>query len=150
MGTINDILSTAQQRAQDQGLPYEGVLLPTEAWELMQSAPGTKLVDVRTRAELDWVGRIPGAIEIEWLSYPGMKPNPNFMAQLEQQVDAEGLILFICRSGQRSHSAAALATQSGYTDCYNVLEGFEGDKDAAEHRGNTGGWRKAGLPWKQG
>ncbi len=150
MGTINNILTTAQQRAKEQGLPYEGALLPAEAWQLLQSAPGTKLVDVRTRAEQDWVGRIPGAIEIEWLTYPGMKPNPNFMAQLEQQVDTEGLILFLCRSGQRSHAAAALATQSGYTDCYNVLEGFEGDKDGEEHRNTRNGWRKAGLPWKQG
>jgi len=116
----------------------------------MQSAPGAKLVDVRTRAELDWVGRIPDAVEIEWMNYPGMKPNPNFMVQLEQLVEKEALTLFICRSGQRSHAAAALATQSGYTDCYNILEGFEGDKDSDEHRNTKGGWRKAGLPWKQG
>ena len=57
------------------------------------------MVDVRTRAEIDWVGRVPGAVEIEWMTYPGMKPNPNFMAALEQQVDKESLVLFLCRSG---------------------------------------------------
>ena len=150
MGKITSILNTAQQRAKEMNLPYEGALLPDEAHEIIQSAPGARLVDVRTRAELDWVGRVPGAAEIEWVTYPGMKPNANFIAQLEQQVDREALVLFICRSGVRSHSAAILATQAGYTDCYNVLEGFEGDKDADKHRNVLNGWRKRELPWEQG
>jgi rhodanese-related sulfurtransferase len=58
--------------------------------------------------------------------------------------------MFLCRSGVRSHHAAAAATQAGWKSAYNVLEGFEGDKDADGHRGNLGGWRKAGLPWLQG
>ena len=150
MGKITEILEVAQQRAKELNLPYEGALLPEEAYEIMENAPGAKLVDTRTRAEMDWVGRIPGAVEIEWQVYPGMKLNPHFMTQLEQQVDREALTMFICRSGQRSHFAAIAATQAGYTDCYNVLEGFEGDKDTDEHRNTRGGWRKAGLPWKQG
>ena len=129
MGRITEILNNAQNRAREMDLPYEGALLPAEAYELMQSAPGVRLVDVRTRAELDWVGRIPDAAEIEWASYPGMKPNLHFAAQLEQQVDKEALVLFICRSGGRSHYAAVVATQQGYADCYNVLEGFEGDHE---------------------
>ncbi len=150
MGSITEILSVAQQRAKDMNLPYEGALTPDEACRLMEAAPGSRIVDVRTRAELDWVGRIPGAIEIEWQVYPGMKSNPYFMAQLEQQVEKEALVMFICRSGMRSHHAAVLATQAGYSDCYNILEGFEGDKDTEEHRNSKGGWRHAGLPWKQG
>lgn len=131
-------------------LPYEGALLPAEAYQLLQEAPSARLVDVRTRAEWDWVGRVPGAAEIEWLTYPGNQPNPYFLNQLQQQVDTESLVMFICRSGGRSHHAAALATQAGYADCYNVLEGFEGEKDASGHRNSVGGWRKAGLPWVQG
>lgn len=150
MSKINEILSAAQQRGEEMNLPYAGALLPSEAFELMQSAPGAKLVDVRTRAELDWVGQIPAADFIEWQSYPGMKMNPHFMAQLEQQVDKEALVMFICRSGARSHNAALAASQAGYTEVYNVLEGFEGDKDSDEHRNSQNGWRKAGLPWKQG
>ncbi|MBI5437433.1 MAG: rhodanese-like domain-containing protein [Nitrosomonadales bacterium] len=149
MGKITAILQSAQQRAKEMNLPYKGALHPDEAYEILQSAPGARLLDVRTRAELDWVGRIPGAAEIEWATYPGMKPNPNFLAQLEQQVDKEALVLFLCRSGVRSHHAAMVATQSGYGDCYNVLEGFEGDMDADEHRNTVGGWRAAGLPWEQ-
>ena len=146
---ISQILQAARERGEKLGLPYGGALLPQEAYQLSREAPGAKIVDVRTRAELDWVGRIPGAVEIELLSYPGSRPNPGFLAALQQQVDKESLVMFICRSGGRSHNAAMLATQAGYTECYNVLEGFEGDKDASSHRGNVGGWRKAGLPWVQ-
>ncbi len=149
MGKITAILQAAQQRAKDMDLPYEGALLPAEAYEIQQSAPGAKLVDVRTRAELDWVGRIPGAVEVEWSSYPGLKANPNFVAQLEQSVSPESLLMFICRSGHRSHAAAALATRSGFADCYNVLEGFQGDPDGDKQRDTRNGWRKAGLPWEQ-
>ena len=149
MPKINEILKVAQQRAKEMKLPYEGALLPGEAYELMQSAPGAKLVDVRSRAELDWVGHIPDAVSVEWATYPGMKPNPHFAAQLEQQVDKEALVMFICRSGGRSHHAAIVATQAGYADSYNVLEGFEGDKDGDEHRNQLNGWRANGLPWEQ-
>jgi rhodanese-related sulfurtransferase len=104
---------------------------------------------VRSRAELDWVGKLPDATVVEWASYPGMNRNPHFIAQLEQQVDKEALIIFFCRSGVRSHHAAIAATNAGYRDCYNMLEGFEGDMDAGKHRNTTGGWRAAGLPWEQ-
>lgn len=149
MGKISEILSVAQGRAKDLNLPYEGALLPQEAYTLMQAAPGAKLVDVRSRAELDFVGRIPGAIEVEWATYPGMKVNHHFMASLEQQVDKEALVMFICRSGGRSHFAASTATQAGYRDCYNVLLGFEGDLNADKHRNISNGWRVLGLPWEQ-
>lgn len=130
-------------------LPYEGALLPSEAYQLMSEAPAAKLVDVRTRAEWEFVGSVPGAIQIELLTYPGNAPNPAFLAELKQQVDKESLVLFLCRSGGRSHNAAMMATQAGYLDCYNVLQGFEGDKDNQGHRNTVGGWRFAGLPWKQ-
>jgi rhodanese-related sulfurtransferase len=149
MASISEILAAAQERARRLSLPYSGALTPQEAHELLHHAPGARLVDTRTRAELDWVGRIPGAVEVEWLIYPGSQPNPHFGQQLRQQVDPEALVMFICRSGGRSHSAAVAATQLGYTESYNVLEGFEGDKDSEGHRNTLGGWRHAGLPWIQ-
>ena len=148
--SISEILQAARERAQRMGLPYEGALLPHEAHELMESAPGAKLVDVRTRAEWDWVGRIPGAVEIELLTYPGSRPNASFLAELERRVDKEALVMFICRSGGRSHNAAQLAMQSGYTQCYNVLEGIEGDLNKATgHRNELNGWKHRSLPWTQ-
>jgi rhodanese-related sulfurtransferase len=149
MSTISEILASAHARAVEGELSYEGAVLPAQAYELLQKAPGAKLVDVRTRAELDFVGRIPGSIELEWQTYPGSQPNLVFLAQLQQQVDKESLVMFICRSGARSHAAAAAAATVGYTQCYNVLEGFQGDKDAQGHRDALGGWRFAGLPWYQ-
>lgn len=149
MGNITAILQSAQQRAQQMGLPYQGALTPQETFDLLNSAPGARLVDVRTNAETIWVGQVPGAIEIEWMSYPSMKLNPHFLAQLEQEVSRESLVLFICRSGQRSHHAAIAATKAGYPSCFNVLEGFEGDLDNEGHRNVLNGWRAAGLPWEQ-
>lgn len=150
MSDTKAILDAAAERAGQMGLPYSGALLPAEAFALWKSLPGARLVDVRTRAELDWVGRIPGAVEIELLTYPGNRPNPAFAQQLAEQVPADAPVLFICRSGGRSHNAAMVAMQSGYADCYNVMEGFEGDRDAQGHRSTLGGWRAAGLPWVQG
>lgn len=149
MAEVEEILKTAQQRGRQMGLPYEGALLPAEARALLQHRPGAKLVDVRSRAELDFVGHVPGSVEIEWKSYPGMLPNPKFLAQLNEQVPQEAIVMFLCRSGGRSHETATVATQAGYRDAYNILEGFEGDRDAGGHRNTVGGWRAAGLPWTQ-
>jgi len=144
-----DALKKAADRAQQMRLPYAGALTPAEAHEIWRNVPGATLVDVRTRAEWDYVGRIPGAIEIEILTYPGNRPNPAFLGELEDRVPKDSPVLFICRSGGRSHNAALLATQAGYASSYNVLEGFEGDRDAQGHRNSVGGWRAAGLPWTQ-
>ena len=146
----DDILSTAKQRGKQLGLPYAGALTPQEAHELMLHQANAKLVDVRTRAEWDWVGRVPGAVEVELMSYPGNRPNQAFVEELEKKVPKDTVILFLCRSGGRSHNAAGFATQAGYNNCYNVLEGFEGDRDANGQRNKVGGWRAAGLPWTQG
>ena len=147
--TTDDTLQKARQRAKDMGLPYEGALTPREAHEVLQQG-GAKIVDVRTKAELDWVGRVPGAVEVELLSWPGSRPNADFVKQLESAVpDKSTPLLFLCRSGGRSHNAAMLAMQAGYAEAYNVLEGFEGDKDDSGHRNTVGGWRAAGLPWEQ-
>lgn len=149
MATLSEILARAQQRARQANLPYEGALTPVESWEVLQHAPNARLVDVRSRAEWDLVGVIPGAILIEWQTWPGWHPNPYFLQQLRQAVDRESLVMFICRSGARSHKAAEAATQAGWLDCYNVLEGFEGDRDRLTQQRTVNGWKKAGLPWVQ-
>jgi rhodanese-related sulfurtransferase len=145
---IAAIKQAAADRASQLKLTYAGALTPAEAHTLMQA--GAKLVDVRTLPELLYVGRVPGSLPVEWQTYPGNRLNPEFLAQLAQAAKPEDTLMFICRSGARSHSTAAAATLAGWRECYNVLEGFEGDKDAAQHRNTVGGWRKAGLPWVQG
>ena len=144
---LESLKQAARKRGKDKGLTYAGALLPKEAHALLQA--GAKLVDVRTEPELLYVGRIPGSLVVEWQTYPGNKANPDFIAQLERAVGKEEPVMFICRSGARSHGAAQAAAQAGYKEAYNVLEGFEGDKDPNQHRSSVGGWRKAGLPWVQ-
>jgi rhodanese-related sulfurtransferase len=144
---VEEIKKAAAERARKLGLPYAGALLPAEAHALMQA--GARLVDVRTQPELLYVGKVPGSMTIEWQTYPGNRGNPGFLAELAAAVPKDQPVMFLCRSGARSHAAAAAAAREGWRECYNVLEGFEGDKDAAQHRNSVGGWRKAGLPWIQ-
>ena len=148
-GSTDEILAAAQKRAREEGLSYFGALTPLEAYALLAANPRAHLIDVRTRAEWDYVGRVPGSTLIEWNSYPSGARNPQFLEQLQGAVeDLQAPLLFICRSGQRSDSTARAA--AGYIMAFNVLEGFEGPKDSEGHRGTLGGWRKAGLPWVQG
>ena len=144
---MDPIRKAAAERAKKMGLPYAGALLPAEASELMKA--GVKLVDVRTKPELQYVGKIPGSLAIEWQTWPGGKPNAEFIGELAAAVGKDEPVMFLCRSGARSHGAAEAAMRAGWKETYNVLEGFEGDKDGAEHRNTVNGWRKAGLPWKQ-
>lgn len=150
MGRLTEILGHAQMRAKQAGLIYEGALMPAEAAEVLSLAPGSRLIDVRSRAELDLVGKIPNSLHVEWVGYPGRQTNPHFLNQLRQAVDAEALVLFISRNGRRSHLAAEAATLAGYRDSYTVLEGFEGEiNPATGHRGEINGWKFHGLPWAQ-
>ena len=147
--TTETILAQARRRAG--GQPYAGAVTPEEAFTLLQSDPRVKLVDVRTNAERDWVGRvaIPEAqhVAVQWATYPGGAPNPAFADQLEQVARKDEVLLFLCRSGVRSRHSARVATEHGFAQSYDILEGFEGDRDADGHRKTVGGWCKAGLPW---
>ncbi|TFW21517.1 rhodanese-like domain-containing protein [Massilia arenosa] len=149
MSTTKEILSAAADRAPEEA--YAGAVTCQEAYDLIRQDPQAKLIDVRTSAERDWVGRaaIPpeqhGAVQ--WSLYPGGAPNPDFLAQLEAVANKDDVLLFLCRSGVRSRHAARAATEAGYHHSYDILEGFEGDKDADGHRKTVGGWCKHGLPW---
>lgn len=147
MDNNQQILQRAQQRAVDQHLSYAGALTPSEAYALLQDSTDCKLIDVRTEAELDLVGRIPDALNIEWAFYPGMVPNPNFAQQLGEAVDKNLAVIFLCRTGGRSHNAAVLAASLGYQQAYNMLEGFEGEANAQQQRTTLNGWKHANLPW---
>jgi|SRR5690242_13445305 rhodanese-related sulfurtransferase len=149
--SVRDILDRAKQRGEAMNLPYAGALLPSEAYALLRESPGARLVDVRTQAEWEYVGRVPQSVLIEWNTYPSGQRNSRFLEELQSKVPkTEAPVLFLCRSGARSHHAAMLATEAGYPNSYNILEGFEGDKDGNGHRNTVGGWRVAGLPWVQG
>ena len=145
MTVLKDIFQIAAQRAAAKGLPYAGELTPQEAFAALQQGVAV-LVDVRSRAELELVGRVPNANHIEWAFYPGMVANADFASQLQAQVDKSQAIVFMCRTGGRSHNAAVVAKELGYT-AYNMLEGFEGEANAQKQRTLINGWKKADLPW---
>lgn len=127
---------------------YAGDLSPALAARWWQQGAAV-LVDVRTDAEREWVGHVPGAVAVAWKQWPGMALNPDFDSALRAAVPPGGKVLLLCRSGVRSIAAARRATELGI-EAYNILEGFEGDADAAGQRGRKGGWRLRGLPWRQG
>ncbi len=146
---VSDILAAA--RARIQPAPYAGAVTPQEAYALLEADANIKLIDVRTDAERDWVGRVDvrqGQHEaIQWNTYPGALFNIEFLQQLAARAGKQDVLLFLCRSGVRSRHAAKLATEHGYQNCFDILEGFEGDKDGHGHRRTVGGWCQAGLPW---
>ena len=79
------------------------------------------LVDIRSSAEIEWVGFVPGSVHVAWKQWPGMAMNASFDAELQAAAQGKKVVL-LC---------------------------FEGDANEHGHRGHTGGWRQRGLPWRQ-
>lgn len=138
------------------GAGYAGDLSPREAWQLLESEPQAVLVDVRTKPEWQFVGvpdistlgRQPAFIS--WQTYPDMGINAGFVEEVKRAGGSgDHPVIFICRSGGRSRSAAIALTKAGATRAYNLAGGFEGGHDPARHRGRVDGWKVAGLPWVQ-
>ena len=127
-------------------LGYAGDITPDMAYEWMQSGQAV-MVDVRSDAEREWVGFVPGAVAVAWKQWPGMAMNPTFDDAIRTAASGKKIVL-LCRSGVRSVAAAKRATELGL-EAYNILEGFEGDANQEGHRGTQGGWRTRGLPWRQ-
>ena len=142
------IYQIAENRRRELALSYAGALTPPESAALLAAADAV-LVDVRTLPELVYVGRVPAAAAVEWQQYPDMTINPNFIEQLRQVANPDSPVFFICRSGGRSHYAAAAAAAAGYRRAFNILQGFEGDINNEGRRGQINGWRFHGLDWEQ-
>lgn len=126
---------------------YAGDIAPALAWQWQQAGQAV-MVDVRSDAEREWVGFVPGAVPVAWQQWPGMALNAAFDEALQAAVPAGTKVVLLCRSGVRSVAAARRATELGL-EAYNILEGFEGDADKQAQRGHQGGWRMRGLPWMQ-
>jgi rhodanese-related sulfurtransferase len=132
-------------------------ITPQEAFEILRARPDAVVLDVRSRIEFDYVGHPPDAIHVAWAEFPAWRPNPRqFVEQAKAALTKLGAtapesrpILALCRSGGRSMAAAQALAAAGFTELYNIAEGFEGDRDAAGHRGTINGWRFRELPWIQ-
>jgi len=129
---------------------------PLEAQALLTEQPSARLIDVRSKMEFDYVGHPIVAIHVPWKEFPSWDENPNFCDGVRKALVASGIdgldtpVLMLCRSGVRSKNAGNTLIKEGFGQVYNVLEGFEGDKDDSNHRGTLGGWRFRGLAWEQG
>ena len=139
---------------------YYADATPQETWAALTKEKGAALVDVRTAAEWNYVG-VPDLSgigltlhRVEWQTFPSGAPNAQFVTTMQAALKQAGTpndapIFFICRSGARSAAAAAAMTAAGYSRCFNVSGGFEGQRDADGHRGSVDGWKAERLPWIQ-
>ena len=144
----SDILAQAHAQAVEQKLPYAGGIHPKDAWQLLVSGEAI-LVDVRSAEERHFVGQIPRGVHIPWATGISLLKNSRFLGELATKVKKDQVLLFLCRSGKRSALAAETATKAGYKHVFNVLEGFEGDLNEKDQRGQHNGWRYHQLPWIQ-
>ena len=137
-----EIFERAARRARELGLAYAGAVKPDEAHRLREAGVAA-IVDVRTEHELRHVGHVPGVPSVEWPRGGDHRALAAFVDEIKARFAPDEALLFLCRSGVRSHYAALAAAGAGYARAYNVLEGFEGDQGAG-----LNGWRAAGLPWR--
>jgi rhodanese-related sulfurtransferase len=132
------IFERAAARVEGERLAYAGAVTVEEAHQLAEAGLA-RIVDVRTRSEYDHVGHVEATPLVEWRRDGEQQPDPRFGERIAEAFpDKEQPLLLLCRSGVRSHYAAEVLAQAGYTRVYNVLAGFEQ------------GWRPAGLPWVKG
>ena len=139
--SADEIFERATRRSLELGLDYAGAVKPDEAHRLRETGAAS-IVDIRTRLELQHVGRVPGVPLVQWPRGGDARAQAAFLEEIRARFEPEAPLLFLCRSGIRSHHAATLAARAGYARAYNVLEGFEGDNGEGRN-----GWRAAGLPW---
>jgi rhodanese-related sulfurtransferase len=133
-------------------------ITPPQAWKLVQSENNTVIIDVRSSMEFEYVGHPVGAIHVPWQQPPNWQPEPGFVQDVCDALEAvhpganykeDIQVLALCRSGARSHSAGEALLSNGFKNVYNIIEGFEGDKNDNNHRNTLNGWRVHGLPWEQ-
>jgi rhodanese-related sulfurtransferase len=124
-------------------------LTPRQAHEFLSANPHAVLVDCRSEMEYLFVGHPLGAQHVAWNDGPDWEINPHFVGQVRKIASMNRPVLMICRSGQRSVDAGEALERAGFSEVFNVLEGFEGPLDLQHHRNTISGWRNAGLPWEQ-
>ena len=127
-----------------------------ECFEKLSIEVNSQLIDVRTKPEWIYVG-VPDlssinkkVIFVSWQVYPEMGTNKFFENQiLESNIKKDNNLYFICRSGNRSNNAAEFLASRGFSNCFNVIDGFEGNLNQERQRASIDGWQFNNLPWKQ-
>jgi len=116
-----------------------------EITDYLKKNPKCVLLDVRTKEELDTIGKPDGekiGLKTYFLSVQFGEErifNENFIQEFKNlNINQDYKILTICRSGGRSQAAAELVARENYT-CSNNSDGFEGNQENV-------GWKRSGLP----
>jgi len=131
---------------------------PQPAYKFLEENQRAVLIDVRSSMEFLFVGHPIGSVHVPWIDEPDWIVNPDFVTEVRkvmlggigvEEHRGDASVVLICRSGKRSMEAGKLLLNNGFTEIYNVSEGFEGELDETHHRSTRGGWRFHGLPWEQ-
>jgi len=145
---VLSIIANARRLGEELDLGYAGRVSPIEAWQLFSSG-AAQIVDVRTNEERKFVGHVPETLHVAWQTGTSLNRNPRFVREVEAKVRKDSVVLLLCRSGKRSHEAGKALAEAGFSDVYNISEGFEGDLNEKTQRGELGGWCHWSLPWVQ-
>lgn len=131
---------------------------PKKAFEVLENQKNALLIDVRSKMEYDYVGHPLNAIHVSLKEPPDWQIQQDYIEKVRSAIKkqfpemdefSDIPLLMLCRSGARSATAGEMLINAGFTNVYNVLQGFEGDKDENGHRNTINGWRFHGLPWEQ-
>jgi len=133
-------------------------LLPPQAFDFINENQRAVLIDVRSSMEFLFVGHPRGSVHVPWIDAPEWVINPQFVTEVRKVMlggigtvehTGDAPVILICRSGKRSLEAGILLLNKGFSEVFNISEGFEGELDDTHHRSTRGGWRYHGLPWEQ-
>ena len=114
-------------------------ILSIEAYDMLNTVPDTYLIDIRTRAEYQFVGHPVGAYLFPYMFYTntlgrnGGKlcylanvKNKNFVQEISKVFKKTDNLLIIGRDGTRSALAARELVEAGFKHVFDVEDGFEG------------------------
>jgi rhodanese-related sulfurtransferase len=116
-------------------------ILSIEAYDMLNTVPDTYLIDVRTRAEFQFVGHPISAYLFPYMfmttefgkngeeyGYRFNVKNKSFVEEIGKVFKKTDNLLIICREGVRSALASKDLMSSGFKHVFNVEDGFEGQK----------------------
>ena len=114
-------------------------ILSIEAYDMLNTVPDTYLIDVRTRAEYQYVGHPPMAYLFPYMfltnklakvnekfEYQLSQINKNFVEEISKAFKKTDNLLIISRDGTRSAFAANDLIDKGFIKVFDIVDGFEG------------------------
>ena len=114
-------------------------ILSIEAYDMLNTVPDTYLIDIRVRAEYQFVGHPINAYHFPYtfmsnelvrkddeFVYRFNIKNKAFVEEISKVFDKSDNLLILCRDGSRSAPASFELIEAGFKNVYNVEDGFEG------------------------